>query len=150
MYGLIRFGTFDLKFDNQVDTIGSGPTPTVYQNLPEGGALDLFGDQQKHPGTVGRTLSRSLHLPTVDALNSLYLQLLGLRGKHDRLYRRTGSGDIHWMYARFVEVIAERSYEQTRFRLVQDVSLNFVCQEAFWRGNLGGQWYLDSGEYFEP
>jgi len=149
MYRLIRFGQINLVHSNQVDTIGSGATPTAYQTLPEGGALDLFGSQQKHPGTVERSKSLRLTAPTEAVLEILFFQLLALRGKRERLYRETSSGDIQWQYARLVEVTAERSYEMTRFRRIQDISLRFVTQEAFWRGDLGGVWYFDSGEYFD-
>jgi len=153
MYRLIRFGSVTLdQQTNQVDTIGSGETPTAYQMLPEGGALDLFGTQQKHPGTVERSKSMRLTIPrgaSLSVLNDLYLNLLSLRGKRDRLYRETVNGDIHWIYARLVEVTAERSYEQARYQRIQDVSLRFVTQEAFWRGDLGGIWYFDDAEYFD-
>lgn len=149
MYRLIRFGTLDLEHYNQVDAIGSGATPTNYLPLPEGGALDNFGDMQKHPGVVERTMSRRLRSATEAELETLYFQLLALRGKRDRLYRRTVSGDIHWQYARLVDLTAQRSFEQTKYRLIQDLDLRFVTQEAFWRGDLGGVWYLDSGEYLD-
>ncbi len=149
MYRLIRFGLIDLEHYNQVDAIGSGATPTAYQPLPEGGALDGFGDQQKHPGAVERTISRRLRGETEAALETLYFQLLALRGKRDRLYRRTSQGDIHWQYARLVELTAQRNYEQTKYKFIQDLDLRFVTQEAFWRGDLGGVWYLDSGEYLD-
>ncbi len=149
MYRLIRFGTIDLQHYNQVDAIGSGVTPTAYQNLPEGGALDLFGSQQKHPGAVERSKSMRLTATTDAALETIFMQLLALRGKRERLYRQTSSGDIHWQYARLVEVTAERNYEMAKFKRLQDISLRFVTQEAFWRGDLGGVWYFDSGEYFD-
>jgi len=149
MYRLTRFGSFDLEHYNQVDAVGSGAAPSAYQVLPEGGAIDLFGDRQTHPGTVERTITRRLRVSTETGLTNLYLQLLALRGKRDRLYRRTAAGEIQWMYARLVEVSAERSYEQTKYRRIQDVSLRFVCQEVFWRGALGGLWYFDNGEYFD-
>lgn len=149
MYRLIRFGLIDLEHYNQVDDIGSGATPTAYQNLPEGGALDGFGDQQKHPGAVERTKSLRLRGTTEAALETLYFQLLAMRGKRDRLYRRTSQGDIHWQYARLVEVTAQRNFDQTKYRFIQDLDLRFVTQEAFWRGDLGGVWYLDSGEYLD-
>ena len=149
MYRLIRFGTINLEYYNQVDTIGSGAAPTVYQALPEGGALDIFGNQQKHPGTVERIKTMRLSVATETELTALYMRLLALRGKRDRLFRRTAAGDIHWIYARLMEVTADRNYELTKYRLIQDVSLRFVTQEAFWRGDLGGQWHLDSGEYLD-
>jgi hypothetical protein len=149
MYRLTRFGSVDLQHYNQVDFIGSGSTPTAYQLLPEGGALDLFGNLQKHPGTVERSKSMRLTANTEAEVESLFSQLMALRGKRDRLYRETATGDIHWQYARLVEVTAERSYEQTKFKRIQDISLRFVTQEAFWRGDLGGLWYLDSGELLD-
>lgn len=149
MYRLVKFGTLSLEHKNQVDAIGSGATPTSYQVLPEGGALDNFGNQQKAPGVVERVKSLRLTASTVDDLNDLYMQLLALRGKRDRLYRRTASGDIHWAWARLVEVSASRDYLQTRFKRIQDLDLRFAVQEATWRGDLGGEWYFDSGEYFD-
>lgn len=149
MYRLTRFGFVDFQSYNQVDFVGSGVTPTAYQNLPDGGALDLYGDQQKHPGAVERNISRRLSASTEADLETLFLRLLSLCGKRDRLYRETASGDIHWQYARLVEVTAERSYEITKYRRIQDISLRFITQEAFWRGDRGGTWFLDSGEYLD-
>lgn len=149
MYRLIRFGTLDLEHYNQVDAIGSGVTPVNYLPLPEGGALDNFGDMQKHPGAVERVKSLRLRGETEAALETLYFQLLALRGKRDRLYRRTVSGDIHWQYARLVELTAQRNYDQTKYRFIQDLDLRFVTQEATWRGDLGGVWFLDDGEYLD-
>ena len=153
MYRLIRFGLQNLVFSNQVETIGSGTTPTAYQPLPEGGALDGYGDQQKHPGAVERTISRRLSMPPGASaqadLETLFLRLLALRGTRNRLYRQMITGDIHWQYARLVEVVAERSYEITKFGRIQDIALRFITQEAFWRGDLGGIWYFDSGEYLD-
>jgi hypothetical protein len=149
MYRLIRFGQVSLQYYNQVDTVGSGSTPTAYQNLPEGGALDLYGSQTKHPGTVERTKSLRLKADTASDLAVLFFQLLALRGKRDRLYRQMPNGDIHWQYARLVDVTAERSYEITKYSTIQDLSLRFVTQEAFWRGNMNSAWTLDSGEYFD-
>jgi len=149
MYRLIRFGLINLEHYNQVETIGSGATPTAYQAMPDGGALDLFGDQQKQPSTVERSKTMRLTAATEAALETLFFQLLALRGKREHLYRRTASGDIHWMYARLVEVTAERSHEQARFKRFQDISLRFITQEAYWRGDFGGVWYLDAGEYLD-
>lgn len=147
MYRITAFDLVSFKHYNQVDTIGSGATPTAYQTLPEGGALDLYGNQQKHPGAVERIVARRLKATTQAGLESLFFQLLALRGKRGRLYRETATGDIHWQYARLVELNADRSYEQTKFQSIQDISLRFVTQEAFWRGDLGGVWYLNSGEF---
>lgn len=149
MYRLIRFGQTSLEYYNQVDSIGTGATPTAYQNLSDGGALDLYGDQQKNPGAVERTKTMRLTAATEAALETLFLQLLALRGKRDRLYRQMSGGDIHWQHARLVEITAERSYEITKYKRIQDVTLRFVTQESFWRGDLGGLWYFDTGEYFD-
>ena len=151
MYRLIRFGLIDLEHYNQVDVIGSGATPTSYFNLPEGGAIDNFGSQQKHVGTVERMSSRRLRGATAAETEQLFFQLLALRGTRNRLYRQTKAGDIHWQYARLVDVTAQRSYEMTKFGngIIQDIDLRFVTQETFWRGSLGGAWYFDSGEYFD-
>jgi hypothetical protein len=149
MYRLTRYGSFDFECYNQVDDIGSGVTPTSYLALPDGGALDAFGNRQMHPGAVERSKSMRLRVSTETELTDLYLRLLSLRGTRDRLYRRTASGDIHWMYARLVEVTAQRKYDYTKYKIIQDVVLRFVTQEVFWRGDLGGTWYLDDGEFLD-
>jgi len=151
MYRLTRFGLINLEHYNQVDVIGSGSTPTSYYPLPEGGALDNFGSQQKNVGTVERMISRRLCGATAAETEQLFLQFLALRGTRNRLYRETKAGRIHWQYARLVEVAAQRSYEQTKFGngIMQDIDLRFVTQESHWRGSLGGTWYFDSGEYFD-
>jgi len=149
MYRLIRFGATELEYYNQVDNIGSGQTPVSYIGLPEGGSLDGFGNLQKAPGIVERNKSLRLHASSPEQLEEIYFKLLSLRGKRDQLYRRTGQGNIHWMYARLVEIMAMRSYEQTRFRVIQDIDLRFACQEAFWRGYYSGGWFLDSGFYLD-
>lgn len=148
MYRLTRFGTLDLEHYNQVDTIGSGPTPTSYQVLPDGGALDRFGDRQMNPGAVERVKSLRLRVSTETSAQE-YMALLSLRGKRDRLYRRLVDGSIQWIYARLVEVTAQRSHEQTRFRVLQDLDLRFVTEESFWRGDLRSTWYLDDGHYLD-
>lgn len=148
MYRLIQFGAVRLEHYNQVDDIGSGATPTSYISLPEGGALDAFGDRTMQPGTIERNKSMRL-VATETELTNLYMQLLSLRGSRNRLYRRTASGDIHWMFARLVEVTAQRTYEYTKYKTLQDLTLRFITQEAFWRGDLGGTWLLDSGEHFD-
>jgi hypothetical protein len=146
MYRLIRFGQQSLEFYNQIDSaIGSGAAPTAYSSLPEGGAFDLFGSQQKHPGAVERSISRRLQRATAPELTDLYMTLLSLRGTRDQLYRRTASGDIHWQYARLAEVTAVRDYQLAQYQLIQDVDLRFVCPELFWHGDYGGTWYLDAG-----
>ena len=151
MYRLIRFGLISLEHYNQVDVVGSGSTPTSYYPLPEGGAWDNFGSQQKHVGMVERVSSRRLRGSTAAATEQLYFELLAQRGTRNRLYRQTKAGNIHWQFARLVEVTAQRSYEQTKFGdgIIQDIDLRFITQETFWRGSLGGAWYFDSGEYFD-
>jgi len=149
MFRLIVFGTTSLEYYNQVDSIGSGPTPTQYQVLPEGGALDQYGSQQKHPGVVEYTKSLRLRAATPTELTNLYLGLLQLRGKRDKLYRRViGSGLIHWKWARLVEVSAKRDYEQAKFQVIQDVELRFESAELFWHGDQTG-WNLDSGYFLD-
>lgn len=147
MYRLIRFGDLSLVGANQVDDIGSGVTPTSYQALPTGGALDLYGNRQMHPGAVERVRAMRLRVATETA--DEYLQLLALRGKRDRLYRQMPDGSIHWMYARLVEVSAQRHYEQAQYKLIQDVSLRFVTSSPTWNGRAIGTWYLDTGEYLD-
>lgn len=148
MYRLTRFGTLDLEHYNQVDTIGSGSTPTSYQLLPGGGALDRFGDRQMHPGAVERTKSLRLRV-SAETSTQEYMALLSLRGRRDRLYRRLVDGSVQWIYARLVEVGAQRNFEQAKFRVIQDIDLRFVTEDAFWRGALRSIWYFDSGEYFD-
>lgn len=149
MYRITGFSDISFEHYNQVDTIGSGATPVAYQALPEGGAIDGYGSQQKNPGAVERILSRRLRGGTQAELEQTFFQLLALRGKRDRLYRRTASGDIHWQYARLVEVTATRTYETTKYNFIQDIELRVVTQDPFWRGDFGGQWYLDDGESFD-
>lgn len=149
MYRLIRFGGLDLDQLNQVEDIGSGPTPTSYFALPDGGAIDAYGVVQKGPSVVERSKQMRLRAASVDDLNDLYFKILAYRGKRDQLSRRTSRGDLHWMYARLTEITASRSYEQTRYRSVQDVELSFACQEATWRGKYHGLWFLDTGIYLD-
>lgn len=149
MYRLFRFGDQDFEHYNQVDSIGSGTTPTAYQPLPDGGAFDLYGNQQRHPGVVERVKSLRLRGTSEADLESVYLGLLAQRGKRDRLYRRMSNGDIHWIYARLREVSARRSYEIARYKVLQDVDLIFETQEAIWHGSYGSTWYLDDGEYLD-
>ena len=104
MYRLISFGLISLEHYDPMDDIGSGETPTSYLSLPEGGAIDNFGSIQKHPGVVERVKTITIYHDSDETAVNLYLQLLALRGKRDRLYRRTITGDIHWMYARLKEV----------------------------------------------
>jgi len=149
MYRLIRFGTTNLEYLNQIDSIGSGQTPVNFMILPEGGALDGYGGRQKSPGTVERSKTVRLWASTESALESIFLDILSQRGKRDRLLRRTSQGDYHWMYARLVEVQGGRSFEQTKFRRVQDVGLMFVGQEANWKGFYRTEWELDDGIYLD-
>ncbi len=145
MYRLIRFGTIELEYANQVDKVGLGPTPVSYFSLPEGGALDGFGSMQKFQGTTERTKSVRLVADNEQDLSDIYFRLLSMVGKRDKLYRRLVSGLEHYVYARLVEVTASRTYELTRYRMIQDVDLRFVCQETFWKGAYHGVWNLDSG-----
>lgn len=141
MYRLIGFGLVSLEHYDPMDDIGSGDTPTSYLPLPEGGAIDNFGSVQKNPGVVERVKTITIYDDSDETAVNLYLQLLALRGKRDRLYRRTITGDIHWVYARLREVKAKRE------GFSQKIELRFETQEAFWRGDLGGKWYLNDGEY---
>jgi hypothetical protein len=145
MYRLIRFGTTDLEYTNQVDDIGSGETPTSYFELPEGGALDGFGSQQKNPTIVERVKQLTLSGRTEAAVAAQFYGLMALRGKRDKLYRRTSGGKYHWTYARCKMVPATRDYQRTRFGWLQDVELHFICQDATWRGLYRGSWTLNSG-----
>lgn len=154
MYRLIQFGSVSLEYYNQVDAVGSGETPTAYLPLPDGGAIDLFGDQQKHPSTVERVKSLRLRASTEAALQSLYFGLLALRGKRDKLYRETPDGASQWIYARLVELSASRDFQFSKFRRFQDLELRFVTQEAFWHGDATGSFLdngglLDDGDYFD-
>lgn len=145
MYRLIRFGTTNLEYYNQVDTIGSGATPASYFNLPEGGAMDGFGADAKNPGMVERVKTMRLTASTEAALEDLFFGLMALRGKRDKLYRRTSQGAYQWQYARLAEVVASRDYQLTQYRWMQDVELHFTCQDAFWRGRNRKFWTLNSG-----
>jgi hypothetical protein len=144
MYRLVQFGSTTLEYPNQVDSIGSGVTPTSYQPLPEGGALDNFGTLQKHPGLVEYTKTIRLVGATASAVTALYLGLLALRGKRDLLYRRTAANATHWKYARLVEVSARRDFNEAQFKLSQEVELKFVAQDVFWRGTAVGL-FMDTG-----
>lgn len=134
MLRLSAFGDLSLVGANQVDDIGSGVTPTAYQPLSNGGALDLFGDRQMAPGAVERVHAMRLRV-AVETVDDYY-RLLALRGKRDRLYRQMPDGSIHWIYARLAEVSARRHYEQAQYKLIQDVSLRFVAEGAIWNGAL--------------
>lgn len=152
MYRLFRFGNLILERSaalNQVENVGSGPTPTNYHPLPEGGALDRYGSRQMAPGVVERVKQARLRADTPEALEDLYFRILALRGKRDKLYRLTTRGDIHWQYARLVEVVAERNYELSRYRMLQDVELRFATQDATWRGTSSWSWTLDAGEVLD-
>jgi hypothetical protein len=145
MYRLIRFGTTDLEYRNQIDTIGSGPTPVNYFNLPEGGAIDGFGSADKNPGMVERVKQTQLSARTDLALANLFYGLMALRGKRDKLFRRTSQGYYQWQYARLIEIVASRDYQLTRYQWIQDIELHFACQDAFWRGRNRRFWTLNSG-----
>lgn len=145
MYRLVTFGTTNLEYPNQVDNVGSGQTPMAYFNLPDGGALDGFGSSQKAPGVVERTKSIRLQAASEAALSALYFGLLGLRGKRDKLYRKLVDNTLHWQYARLTEITASRSYELSKYRVIQDLELVFECQESTWRGDYQGSFALNSG-----
>lgn len=150
MYRLTQFGTVNIRYYNQVDFVGSGQTDTSYQALPEGGALDNFGSQQKNPSVVERT--KTMRLSEVDetTLKQTYFTLLALRGTRDRLYRESPDGKIEWCWARLVEVSASRSFEDARYTKnpFQNIELRFVQQSAFWFGDEVGQ-FFDSGLLFD-
>jgi hypothetical protein len=150
MYRLSMFGAQSLEYYNQIDDIGSGETPSSYQSLPDGGALDNFGGAIRQPGAIERAKSMRLSAATPAALSTLYFQLLALRGKRDKLYRKLTDGTTtHWQYARLVEMSAKRSYEQAAFKLIQDIELRFITQELFWHGTHVGAWRLDDGYYLD-
>lgn len=149
MFRLTQFITTNLEYYNQVDSNSSGATPTQYQALPDGGALDQYGSQTKHPGVVEYTKSLRLQAATPTALSDLYMGLLKLRGQRGKLYRRMlGSDLIHWKWARLVEVNAKRDYEQAKFQVIQDVDLRFESAELFWHGTQMG-WTFDDGHLFD-
>lgn len=143
MYRLVGFGLVSLEYYDPIDDVGSGDTPSSYLSLPDGGAIDNFGSLQKHPGVVERIKTITIYDDSDETATNLYLQLLALRGKRDRLYRRMLTGDIHWMYARLKEVKAKRD------GFSQKLELRFETQDAFWRGELSRQWYFNDGEYFD-
>jgi hypothetical protein len=152
MYRLISFCGVNLEYANQVEPVGSGPTPTAYMPLIGGGALDGFGNRQQAPGAVERVKSFCLRAKTPQDLQDLYSGLLALRGKRGALVRRMMNGDTHWQYARLAEVAAARDY-QNMFPMAQDVDLRFALQESTWRGTLinrtlNAKWYLNDGAYF--
>lgn len=149
MYRIIRFDRINLEYANQVENVGSGTTPAKYITLPEGGAIDAFGNARKRPGLTETAKTMRLYSSSSVALESLYFQLLGVTGTRGKIYRRTKSGLIHWMYGRLTEISAERSYEKTKFNKIQDLSLRFVLQEAAWRGIYHIGWTLDSGIYLD-
>ncbi|HAE59766.1 MAG TPA: hypothetical protein DCG54_09760 [Anaerolineae bacterium] len=145
MYRLIRFGGLTLEHTNQIDDVGSGETPVSYSVLADGGALDNFGAAQKQPGLVDRVAARVLTATSVAGLTEKYFNLLALRGKRDRLYRRLATGEVQWVWARLVSVNGRRDYQRTQLQRVQDVELHFACQDAFWRGLPVFEWLLDDG-----
>lgn len=151
MYRLKQFGLTDIEYLNQVDQVGSGLSPSSYMPLPDGGAIDGYASRQMRPGVVDRTKQMRLYSSDQAALEAIYLTLLSLKGKRDKLYRRTSQGDIHWQYARLVEINGEYTYELTPYRRLQDIALHFVTQDAAWRGayHTGNELTFDSGLYFD-
>lgn len=149
MFRLTQFITTNLEYYNQVDSNSSGATPTQYQALPDGGALDQYGSQTKHPGVVTYTKSLRLQAATPTALSELFMGFMRLRGQRGKLYRRMlGSDLVHWKWARLVEVNAKRDYEQAKFQIIQDVELRFESADSFWHGPSSG-WTFDSGYLFD-
>ncbi len=151
MYRLIRFGTTELEYLNQVDMAGSGASPVNYMALPGGGAMDGYGGATKLPGAVERGKQVRLWGATEAELEAVFMTLLGMQGKREKLYRRMPNGTIHWQYAKLVEVSAETSFEQRRYRKIQDVNLKFVTQDYAWRGSFvtPGGLFLDSGLFLD-
>ncbi len=149
MYRLVRFGELSLAYYNQVDVIGSGETPTHFIHLPDGGAIDGFGNLQKHPGVTERAKKIRLIGFTEAELSARYFRLLAMRGKRDRLFRRLPNNLEHWQWARLISIDAERRYDQARFKRIQDIELRFVSGEAFWHGAAAGTlWYINDDQYF--
>ena len=149
MYRLIQFGAVKLDYYNQVDAIGSGETPVSYQILPDGGALDGYGNTNKHPGAVERVKSVRLHGATRAQLEERFFEIMAMRGKRDQLYRRTASGETHRQYARLAAIEGDNDFGYAKYSLIQDIVLRFITQEATWRGDLHGEWLLDSGIYLD-
>ncbi len=147
MYRLVKFGPISLNYYNQIDPIGSGETPVAFQTLPEGGALDSFGRMTKHPGAVERVKTVRVFGQTRSQLEERYFELLALRGRKDMLFRETVSGEYHHIMARMAEIDGSNDFSLSRFKLFQDLELRFVTQDAFWRGEHQGGWFLDSGIY---
>lgn len=151
MFRLVKFGTLSLEHYNQVDNIGGGAAPAGYQALPEGGALDMYGSRQTRPGTVERVKSLRLRGEDAQDLEDLYLQLLALGGTRAKLYRRDAAGNLEWQYARLAEVAAQYNYEMAQYRLIHDVDLRFITQDATWRAETQtleqatSAWYLNDG-----
>jgi hypothetical protein len=149
MYRLIRFGQTNLEYRNQIDTVGNGTAVTGYLPLPGGGAFDFYGSDVAPTEVIERVKRIRLQASSEAALQQIFLTFLTLRGKRDKLYRRLKTGEIQWTWARLVEVVAERSYEQSIFKWIQDIELRFNCVGA-WNGyNHGENWLLDSGEYLD-
>lgn len=148
MYRLVQFGNISLNYYNQIDDVSSGETPTHYINLPEGGALDGFGNLARHPGSVERRKSIRLQSDTEEDLSALFFELLAMRGKRDRLVRRLFDNTEHWQYARLVAVHASRDYNQTKYKRIQNIELQFASGEVHWRGEVQEAefWYLNDGK----
>lgn len=141
---LTQFGATRLDYFNAVEDVGSGVALSSYVNLPLGGALDAYGDRQTAPGATETVKRVRLYGRTAIELENQLASLRALRGKRDKLYVSTYSGDIRWMYARLTAVVGTRTYDQ-RYPWTVDVELRFVLQDAYWRGGQSERWYLNSG-----
>jgi hypothetical protein len=147
MYNLYSFCGVSLMHYQNAPPIGSGETPTAYIPLVDGGALDAFGGTQKAPGVVERVKTCKLWADTQQELSDLYFALLALRGKRGPLMREMVNGDLQWMYARLVEVVAAKDPQP----FAQDIELRFVTQDACWRGEtlttrgMARAWQLNTG-----
>jgi hypothetical protein len=145
MYRLIKFGSTSLEHYNQVETVGSGQLEGGYVRLAGGGAFDLYGTGRVLPGTTEIVKTLRIQAASAADLETKFFGLMALKGKRDRLWRRTVQGHYHWITARLVEIAALRSYQITPFKRIQDVELRFVAQDPCWSGLHHGGWTLDSG-----
>lgn len=150
MYWLERFGTTELPTQQPDQYVGTGQASTAkFIPLPGGGVFDTLGSEQAvgQGGTISCKGAVSILDQSGAALISQVQALRALKGKRDKLYRRWDNGDMEWIYARLVEVNAQRS-----IRDLNSLEMMFTFQQIspVWNGNTHGSgWYLDSGEYFD-
>jgi len=150
MYRLVQFGQTSLEYYNQVFDVGSGKTPSHFQPLPDGGALDGYSGQRKHPQAVEITKTVRLYAATESAMSDLFFSIRALVGTRDKLYRQLIDDTLQWQYARLVEMPAVRDYQKSKLGLIQDIDLLFVTQDALWKSeHPHGDWYLDDGHYLD-